>query len=299
MNYGRITKYLIFAAAGLGAFSRLEASTSNAGNMNGPSIGPASDEELTISLIGVPEAYQLLRDRGYSKCSLSEVDRSVTLSYIGSTDHQLLACLSRLPSLVPAGGEFTLNMSSFGGDAISAALAGLYLSNFRATVVVDGPCFSSCANYVATAAKRLVVKPYSFLGLHGAPMQFTAANAKKLEDSIMADPTVSDERKSGRIRASLDAAKKASDVHLLAKQALNVGSQWYELNLIVPRAQTGAATNMIFIPSEDMTAKCLKGLEQLSFWEWSSDTDREAFRKFFPGESRFVYVNLEGQGTCN
>lgn len=64
----------------------------------------------------------------------------------------------------------TIVVDTEGGDTLAAMELGLALRKDRAALVVDGTCFSSCANYLVPAASdRLTVLDGSLIGIHGSP----------------------------------------------------------------------------------------------------------------------------------
>jgi hypothetical protein len=57
----------------------------------------------------------------------------------------------------------TLKLESDGGDVLAARSIGVALFDHQMTVVVTGPCRSSCARYIFTAAKQKRIEPDAFV----------------------------------------------------------------------------------------------------------------------------------------
>ena len=62
----------------------------------------------------------------------------------------------------------TLIINSRGGATISGRRIGGWVHQSRITVIVDHVCFSSCANYVFTAAPRKIIRANALVGWHGS-----------------------------------------------------------------------------------------------------------------------------------
>lgn len=69
---------------------------------------------------------------------------------------------------VAAPGYTRVVLKSGGGEPAVALRIAEDMATRDITVVVDGPCLSSCANYLALAGRRLVVKEGGMLGWHGS-----------------------------------------------------------------------------------------------------------------------------------
>lgn len=57
----------------------------------------------------------------------------------------------------------TLQLRSDGGDPVAARSIGIAVFDHHMTVVVAGPCASSCARYIFTAAKQKRIEPDAFV----------------------------------------------------------------------------------------------------------------------------------------
>jgi hypothetical protein len=63
----------------------------------------------------------------------------------------------------------TVHISGGGGQVTEAVKIGLDLSRSGADVIVDGPCLSSCANYLFLAGKHKSIEGDGFVAFHGSP----------------------------------------------------------------------------------------------------------------------------------
>ena len=66
----------------------------------------------------------------------------------------------------------TLVINSRGGETDAGRSIGLWVHEHGVTVVVDHICFSSCANYIFTAAPRKIIRSGAIVGWHGAEQQY-------------------------------------------------------------------------------------------------------------------------------
>jgi hypothetical protein len=236
-----------------------------------------------------------LRPENSGSCARITEGSKVVLVYVGDTDYHLIACLN-------AGlgqRNLVVRITSPGGDSDIAALAAIYIRLYGMSVEVDGICFSSCANYVAPAAKRLVVLPLSFLGLHGAPDEFTEEVAKKLEAEVRAMPNIPLERMESYVQGNLAMLHRTSENHKMVQRTLNVGTQWFRLNEIELPSEVFNAAGLLLVPSKSMTKKCLKGIESLQMWEARYDYEKAALKMIYPSEGVDYFIDLPATSECN
>ena len=83
----------------------------------------------------------------------------------------------------------TIIIESGGGDVIQGMDMGEWIYDNEVDVVVDTLCFSSCANYVFTAAKKKVIRENAIVGWHGSAQQetFIAQSTGKSVDDVYRD----------------------------------------------------------------------------------------------------------------
>lgn len=72
-----------------------------------------------------------------------------------------------------------LVVDSVGGDVVSAIEIARIVRERNLTLVVDGRCFSACANFIFVAAKHKRVLPGSLVGIHHATTRFTVQGRVK------------------------------------------------------------------------------------------------------------------------
>ena len=65
----------------------------------------------------------------------------------------------------------TLIINSGGGVTTSARRIGRWIHEHGVTVVVENLCFSSCANYIFTAAPKKIIRDGAYVGWHGSEQQ--------------------------------------------------------------------------------------------------------------------------------
>ena len=65
----------------------------------------------------------------------------------------------------------TLIINSPGGETRSARRIGRWIHERGVTVVVEELCFSSCANYIFTAAPKKIIRDGAYVGWHGSEQQ--------------------------------------------------------------------------------------------------------------------------------
>ena len=66
----------------------------------------------------------------------------------------------------------TLIINSAGGGVTSGRRIGDWVHKHGVTVVVNHLCFSSCANYIFTAAPRKIIRADALVGWHGSDQQY-------------------------------------------------------------------------------------------------------------------------------
>jgi hypothetical protein len=111
-------------------------------------------------------------------CIYGEINRDMAASFKG----------------VDMGGINTVVVQSPGGSVASALDMAEHMGLFQKTLVVDGLCASSCANYLFLSARYKIVPDGAMLGWHGAPPRpegwiapigMTSAAAQFMGDTII------------------------------------------------------------------------------------------------------------------
>jgi len=239
-------------------------------------------------------AKQLHPENAGSCVRVKEGSKS-TLVYVGDTNYQLIACLNA--GLGEKGA--VLRITSPGGDSDIAALAAVYIRLFDMSVEVDGICFSSCANYVAPAAEQLTILPLSFLGLHGAPEEYTEEAARKLEADVRAMPGIPQDKTEQYVQGNLAMLKRTSEGHKMIQRTLNVGTQWFRLGKIDYPTEVYTAPDLLVVPNKTMVQACLRGVSNLKMWEAHSDYEKAALRMMFPRSGTDYYPNIPSAFDCD
>ena len=132
---------------------------------------PEAPAELTSSpLEGQPEETieDLIRALEAERADI-RIDGS-TVYYIGVINHGSAHNFLSLVGDVETGID-TLIINSGGGVTTSARRIGRWIHQHGVTVIVDDLCFSSCANYIFTAAPRKIIREGAYVGWHGSEQQ--------------------------------------------------------------------------------------------------------------------------------
>ena len=83
----------------------------------------------------------------------------------------------------------TLIINSRGGVTTSGRRIGDWVHQNRITVIVQHVCFSSCANYIFTAAPRKIIRADAIVGWHGSEQQYRylAASREMTLDELIGE----------------------------------------------------------------------------------------------------------------
>lgn len=235
-----------------------------------------------------------LRPEKIGNCVRLNEGGKVVLVYVGDTDYHLIACLNTGDGHKKA----VLRITSPGGNSDIAALAAIYIRLFDMSVEVDGICFSSCANYVAPAANTLVILPLSFLGLHGAPTEYSHEEAKIIEADVRAMLDIPAAKMEQYVRSNIAMLHRTSEYHKVVQRTLNVGTEWFRLDNINLPAKALEGSELLLIPSKAMTKTCLKGIRSLEMWETTQDYEKAALKMIFPTTSMVLFVDLPAASKC-
>lgn len=80
----------------------------------------------------------------------------------GPTDQHMLACLRRMPP------SSVVTITSEGGSVSAALDIADILATWKAELIVERYCESSCANYLITVSHSVVIRPGARVVLHGS-----------------------------------------------------------------------------------------------------------------------------------
>ena len=92
-----------------------------------------------------------------------ESDHGV-LHLSGPTDQAMAECIAELADA----GVRTIRINSGGGNVERALDAAEVIADWRAHIIVDEACNSSCANYFLPVARRVTLSPRAMVLLHGS-----------------------------------------------------------------------------------------------------------------------------------
>ena len=95
-----------------------------------------------------------------------------TLTYIGGTNDKGLQALRDAVRAVPRGRIRKMVVNSGGGDTAAGLSIGAVVADLAPDLTIEVGCFSSCANYIAPAAKSITIRENAFLGWHGNDRQY-------------------------------------------------------------------------------------------------------------------------------
>jgi hypothetical protein len=105
-----------------------------------------------------------------------------TLRVGGTILKEAVAEVGRLLIAAKANPIRSIVIKSPGGEAVAGIHFGELVRDWKLAVTVDGYCESACANYVAIAARELVVPDDAVLGYHGGPSKKWGSDGRYLED---------------------------------------------------------------------------------------------------------------------
>ena len=132
-------------------------------------IPEAPSEWISKPLEGEPKpAEDMLRSIMAEEAEITVEDS--TVRYIGVINGR--SAYNFLELVRGAEGRIdTLIINSPGGETRSARRIGRWIHQHGVTVVVDELCFSSCANYIFTAAPEKIIRDGAYVGWHGSEQQ--------------------------------------------------------------------------------------------------------------------------------
>ncbi len=122
------------------------------------------------------------------RCGLRD---AVTVELSGRIDNEMADCADALlePEIT------TVVVTSNGGETFAGRRIGHRIGDRPRTLVIQGRCLSSCANYFVPAAQRLELDHGAIIGLHGTPDPFLRERsdlAHDLEQALVAGEITED-----------------------------------------------------------------------------------------------------------
>ena len=169
-------------------------------------------------------ADELLRPR-FARGDVTVADR--TARYVGYLTRPSVSQLLREVSDADPPVD-TLVIASGGGETGLGREIGTWVHEGQITVVVEGYCFSSCANYIFTAAPKKVIRGGAVVGWHGSEQQgqYISINGECL------DPDGSDSAAVGSSTAGVSVVRLSGlgieeEVSFLAEVGVSVDALLY------------------------------------------------------------------------
>ncbi|WP_300375648.1 hypothetical protein [Henriciella sp.] len=244
----------------------------------------ANDDAFQRSRAAIAEAVRLAGE-DKSRC---EQDRR-TVRYAGRTDLGLYACLYEA---VQSGAQH-LTITSFGGPVVNAIPAADIIARHGMSVSVLGICGSSCGNYLAPAATRLGVLPYSLISVHGAPHP---PDERKIREAL---------RKAGNSREqirmflgpNLRRGRFEYALHQAFQRRHGIHDGLYDADALRSAQVRLRGMPMLYLSRETMSA-CAPNLHLDMYWEPESQDDEARLEQLFPNSSRGEYGALSDGRVC-
>jgi hypothetical protein len=144
-----------------------------------------------------------------------------TLTYIGGINANGLTALEAALKGLPRDRITKMVVNSGGGDTNPGIFIGSIISDLSPDLTIATGCFSSCANFIAPAARSITIRDGAFLGWHGNDrgMQIVAdQKGVSLRDHLAT--MVADQVKAADLGAYLDEAVPAVEALIAKEQAL-------------------------------------------------------------------------------
>lgn len=144
-----------------------------------------------------------------------------TLTYIGGINANGLSALETALQGIPRDRITKIVVNSGGGDTNPGIFIGSIISDLKPALTIETGCFSSCANFIAPAARSITIREGAFLGWHGNDrgMQIVAdQEGVSLRDHIAT--MVADQANGADLDTYLDEAVPAVEALIAKEQAL-------------------------------------------------------------------------------
>ncbi len=90
-----------------------------------------------------------------------------TLTYIGGINDKGLTALEAALKGVAPDQITKMVVNSGGGDTDPGIFIGSIIGDLKPDLTIETGCFSSCANFIAPAARSITIRDGAFLGWHG------------------------------------------------------------------------------------------------------------------------------------
>ncbi|MFN3314151.1 MAG: hypothetical protein ACK46Q_11885 [Hyphomonas sp.] len=206
------------------------------------------------------------------------------IHYVGGTTLQLVNCLIEAPA-----GAQRLVISSTGGEVNQAIFAAYVLKSMALDVEVVGWCVSSCANYIAPAARRLYLDQHSIMYVHGAPQP---PDRDRLIEALGRNGLTPDQpRFESVVSDNLMRSELTYRLHNNFRREFSVGEGYYDIaDIWSARAviDKGPGKDLIFV-DPDWLKSCLGSIEVIT-----EPTNREALETLLPQYNLVAFSDIRG-----
>lgn len=182
-----------------------------------------------------------------------------------------------------AGGVSILEISSPGGNVRDALELASWIHENKLDIRIDEHCFSSCANYVAAAARTLYLSPNALIAWHGGAAQTVSDDEmeKILDDSLA---TMGKDLRNAESRESLKASLLRSRQQLIEEE-----NRFYErvgVDHVLPiigqtcpfykAARESGQFQGWYMSIDDMKQLGLRNIEVINKAAWTPENNRMA-----------------------
>ena len=243
-----------------------------------------SDSAFERSKYAIDET-ALLKRESRSLCEIT----GNHVRYAGSTDLGLYTCLYEAAQA----GANHLTITSFGGPVVNAIPAANIIASHEMSVSILGVCASSCGNYIAPAAVRLSVLPFSVWSVHGAP---EGANETALR-SAMANSGASEEQIERSIAQNIRQSQNTVALHEAFRARHGIQSGLYDADLIKSAEDKLGSPNLLYLSPETATA-CVPAIRAENFWGPDSPDEEAKLQQLFPSRTLGEYGALTEGRAC-
>lgn len=219
-----------------------------------------------------------LESRNETVCKVSTLGNKIEISYIGETNQKLVDCLSKYKK----NKRVILKITSPGGNTETAISAAEIIEKHKWSVEVLGFCLSSCGNYIIPAARKLIVKPYSIIALHGS----NPPSSQQLRDAFKKVRIENGAIDNDELKKELDNDIKRNDAIFQRQNdaALRLGVKKYWLSpdpAIMAIAEKSANKSGMWYIDREMYSSCIGKIRQNNFWQPKNENEWLKLKSLF------------------
>ncbi|NHZ37178.1 hypothetical protein [Massilia rubra] len=265
-------------------------------------IGCAAALALNMGTAHAVQTPASLRAAGLPISNLVLLDEgNASMTVIGEITPALLASFRAIIVEHP---EVTqLYIDSQGGELPSALEMARIIDQRNLSLVVDGRCFSACANYLFVAARRKSVLPGSMVGIHELSATYVDAHdnsLRKIASGHEADREMQTAFSADRLKQWHEARRQEQDFYrdfgirqdlhnayadYVSNRKKSLGVR--NINIVAGNPQCPRLRSWI-LSREQLSAIGVKGIER--FWFPRNDREKQGLYKAFglPPDSLYV-----------